>query len=106
MMAPRKAKLAGLLTGAALLLAACAGQGPGFGEQAAAPVPPPGTAVGQGQVKAALILPLSAQGNAGLVAQSMKNAAELALAEFNAPDIQLLVKDDGGTSLGAQQAAR
>lgn len=106
MMAPRKAKLAGLLMGAALLLAACAGQGPGFGEQAAAPVPPPGTAVGQGQVKAALILPLSAQGNAGLVAQSMKNAAELALAEFNAPDIQLLVKDDGGTSLGAQQAAQ
>ena len=36
----------------------------------------------------------------------MRNSAELALAEFNAPNIQLLVKDDGGTSLGAQQAAQ
>ena len=39
-------------------------------------------------------------------AQSMKNAAEMALAEFNSPDVQLLVKDDGGTSGGAQQAAQ
>ena len=31
-------------------------------------------------------------------AQSMRNAAEMALAEFNNPDIQLLVKDDGGTA--------
>ena len=36
----------------------------------------------------------------------MKNAAEMALAEFNAPNIQLLVKDDGGTAQGAQQAAQ
>jgi len=36
----------------------------------------------------------------------MKNAAELALAEFNNPDIQLVVKDDGGTSQGAQQAVQ
>ena len=35
----------------------------------------------------------------------MRNAAEMALAEFNNPDIQLLVKDDGGTAPGAQQAA-
>ena len=39
-------------------------------------------------------------------AQSMRNAAEMALAEFNNPDIQLLVKDDGGTAPGAQQAAQ
>ena len=32
-----------------------------------------------------------------LAAQSMQNAAEMALAEFNSPNIQLLVKDDGGT---------
>ena len=61
--------------------------------------------VGAGQVKVALILPLSAQGNAATTAQSMRNAAEMALAEFNNPDIQLLVKDDGGTGSGAQQAA-
>src|SRR5207302_1665902 len=37
---------------------------------------------------------------------SMKNAAELALSEFNNPNLQLLVKDDGGTAPGAQQAAQ
>lgn len=62
-------------------------------------------AIGTGQVKAALILPLSASGNAGVVATSMRNAAEQALSEFNAPNVQLLVKDDGGTASGAQAAA-
>jgi ABC-type branched-subunit amino acid transport system substrate-binding protein len=91
-----------------LLAAACSGM-PGtdvfnFGS----PPPPPAaqpTAVGAGQVKVALILPLSAQGNGAAVAQAMRNAAEMALAEFSNPDIQLLVKDDGGNSAGAQQAA-
>jgi ABC-type branched-subunit amino acid transport system substrate-binding protein len=36
----------------------------------------------------------------------MRNAAELALSEFNSPDIQLLVKDDGGTGQGAQAATQ
>jgi ABC-type branched-subunit amino acid transport system substrate-binding protein len=36
----------------------------------------------------------------------MKNAAEMALAEFNSPNIQLLLKDDAGTAGGAQQAAQ
>lgn len=67
-------------------------------------LPPPAN----GQVRVGLILPLSAAGNAGVAAQSMKNAAEMALAEFKNPNIQLLVKDDGGTpqaaQLGAQQA--
>ena len=36
----------------------------------------------------------------------MKNAAEMALAEFKSPNIQLLVKDDGGTAQGAQAAAQ
>src|SRR5207253_8620270 len=92
-----------------LLAAACSGM-PGadyfsFG----APPPPPAaqpSAVGAGQVKVALILPLSAQGNGAAAAQSMRNAAEMALAEFSNPDIQLLVKDDGGTSGGAQAAAQ
>ena len=63
-------------------------------------------AIGAGAVRVGLILPLSAGGNAGTVALSMKNAAEMALAEFNSPNVQLLVKDDGGTSGGAQQAAQ
>ena len=36
----------------------------------------------------------------------MKNAAEMALAEFKNPNIQLLVKDDGGTPQGAQAGAQ
>lgn len=93
----------------ALLAAACSGLPGadylGFGSP---PPPPPAqpTAVGAGQVKVALILPLSAQGNGAAVASAMRNAAEMALAEFSNPDIQLLVKDDGGNSAGAQQAAQ
>ena len=63
-------------------------------------------AVGNGQVKVGLILPLSAAGNAGVAAQSMKNAAEMALAEFQNPNIQLLIKDDGGSPQGAQQGTQ
>ena len=66
----------------------------------------PATAIGAGKVKVALILPLSGSGNAAVAALSMRNAAEMALAEFNAPDLQLLVKDDAGTAPGAQQAAQ
>src|SRR5882724_1377684 len=61
---------------------------------------------GTGQVKVGLILPLSAPGNAGVAAQSMKNAAEMALAEFQNPNLQLLIKDDGGNPQGAQQGAQ
>ncbi len=46
------------------------------------------------------------RGNAGIAGQAMRNAAEMALAEFNAPNIQLLVKDDGGTGDGARLAAQ
>jgi ABC-type branched-subunit amino acid transport system substrate-binding protein len=63
-------------------------------------------AVGNGQVKVGLILPLSASGNAGVAAQSMKSSAEMALSEFLNPNIQLLIKDDGGSPQGAQQAAQ
>ena len=63
-------------------------------------------AVGTGGVKVGLILPLSASGNAGVAAQSMKNAAEMALAEFQNPNVQLLIKDDGGSAQGAQQGTQ
>ena len=77
-------------------------------QPAAGPAGPPQQplAVGNGQVKVGLILPLSAAGNAGVAAQSMKNAAEMALAEFQNPNIQLLIKDDGGSPQGAQQATQ
>jgi branched-chain amino acid transport system substrate-binding protein len=103
----------GLIAGAALSLAACSNvsqlwDGPG-GPPQQQPAGPPqaGSEIGTtGGVRVGLILPLSAGGNAGTVALSMKNAAEMALAEFNSPNIQLLVKDDGGNSGGAQQAAQ
>jgi branched-chain amino acid transport system substrate-binding protein len=97
------------LLGLAALLAACStqlgGGGPPIAQQ-------PGeataanAAVGEGQVRVALILPLSGQGNASIAGQSMKNAAEMALAEFKSPNIQLLVKDDGGTVQSAQAGAQ
>ena len=68
--------------------------------------PQSATAIGTGQVKVALLLPLSAGGNAGIAAVSMRNAAEMALAEFSSPNVQLLVKDDAGSPQGAQFAAQ
>ena len=95
----------GLLLGTPLL-GACAGiQGLTDGGQQAGPAQKPVT-VGTGQVKVGLILPLSAPGNAGVAAQSMKNAAEMALAEFQNPDIQLLIKDDAGNPQGATSATQ
>ncbi len=110
--APRRHARRVLLGGAAAaLLSACGGGGFSPGDlfnNSSAPPPQAGPAatIGTGQVKVALVLPLSAAGNAGLAGQSMRNAAELAIAEFNNPNIQLLVKDDGGSSQGAQQATQ
>jgi ABC-type branched-subunit amino acid transport system substrate-binding protein len=87
------------------LLAACSGNLPDLASSPSAPHEPK-TLIGEGKVKAGLILPLSASGNAAVAGQSMRNAAEMALAEFNNPDLQLLVKDDGGSAPGAQQAAQ
>ena len=61
--------------------------------------------LGTGTVKIALILPLSAPGNAGQIAKAMRNAAELALREFKTANIQILVKDDRGNPDGARAAA-
>jgi ABC-type branched-subunit amino acid transport system substrate-binding protein len=94
---------------AALALAACANTYDQLGGGTPAPQAteqPPAANIGSGQIRVALILPLSAPGNAGLAAQSMKNAAEMALAEFKEPNIQLLVKDDAGTPQGAQAGAQ
>jgi len=99
----------GLVLGAPLLSACAGGQFANpFDSQPPAPAGPalqPAVA-GTGQVKVGLLLPLSAAGNAGVAAQSMKNAAEMALAEFQNPNIQLLIKDDAGTPQGAQMGAQ
>jgi ABC-type branched-subunit amino acid transport system substrate-binding protein len=78
----------------------------GLGSRESAQPAQPSTTVGSGEVRTALILPFSASGNAGLAAQAMKNAAEMALADFNPTNIQLLVKDDAGTTQGAYTAAQ
>src|ERR1700742_543543 len=104
----------GLILGAPLL-GACSGVQQTLNSlSSATPEPTPVPAgpqqqplsVGNGQVKVGLILPLSAAGNAGIAAQSMKSAAEMALAEFQNPNIQLLIKDDAGSPQGAQQGAQ
>jgi hypothetical protein len=114
--ATRRAAL-GLILGTPLL-SACAGvqqslssfSNPFSSQQqpAAAPAGPTQQPMvaGNGQVKVGLILPLSASGNAGVAATSMKNAAEMALAEFQNPNIQLLIKDDAGSPQGAGQGTQ
>ena len=92
--------------GLALLAVACSDFSVGRFGTSPAPASGPTTAMGSGQVKVGLVLPLSATGNAGFAAQSMKNASDMALTEFNNPNIQLLVNDDAGTAPGAQQAAQ
>src|SRR5687768_17201977 len=89
----RRACLLAMLSGSAALLAGCGGgslndfskptaAGGPAAEPAAPAGPPQGpAAIGSGQVKAALLLPMSASGNISAAAQSMKNAADMALAE-------------------------
>jgi len=110
----RQGLRASLCASAAFAVSACTGNKFDFGDitklgGTTAPVegqpPGPGSAIGAGQVRVGLILPLSGQGGVG-VGASLKNAAELALTDFKNPDIQLLVKDDGGTPQGAQAAAQ
>jgi branched-chain amino acid transport system substrate-binding protein len=95
--------------GSAILLAGCSGN-LSLGDllPSSAPSAPaqPASSIGTGGVKVGLILPLSGSGNAAVAAKSMRSAAEMALAEFNSPDIQLLIKDDGGSAAGAQQATQ
>ncbi len=102
----RAAAVAVVASGLAVL-SACSGSGIGGGGRG--PVigstPVSGEVLGTGPVKVALLLPLSATGNAGQVATNLKNAADLAIRDFQTANIQILVKDDGGTPEGASAAA-
>jgi ABC-type branched-subunit amino acid transport system substrate-binding protein len=68
----------------------------------------PGEAItgATGSVKVALLLPISAQGSTASVAKGLKQAAELALFDFDNPDISLVPKDTRGTPDGARAAAQ
>jgi ABC-type branched-subunit amino acid transport system substrate-binding protein len=116
----RRRLLAGLLATTGTLLAGCSNNSSFFnslptlssnGPPPAEGGPPPGPAVaantiGTGQVKAGLILPMSAAGNAGVAGMAMRNAAEMALSEFNGANVQLLVLDDAGNPDTARQVAQ
>jgi branched-chain amino acid transport system substrate-binding protein len=102
--------------GLALTLAGCNSMGvdmPGvdLGKQAA-PVPPPaggptvGETLGSGPVRIGMILPLTQNGAPSPVGVSMRNAAQLAIDEFAAPQITLMIEDDHSSSDGAAQAAQ
>lgn len=93
-----------------LALAACGGGTsglPGFDSGSPAPgTAPTGQTIGNGKVKVGLVLPLTAEGQGAIVGNSLKNAAEMALAEFPNADLTLLVKDDRGTPEGARAATQ
>jgi branched-chain amino acid transport system substrate-binding protein len=116
-MLTRRRSLVGLLGTAASFLAGCSNSSSIFSSNPnlfsttppSATAPPPGagaTTIGTGQVKVGLILPLSGSGNAALAGQAMRNAAEMALADFSSPNIQLLVEDDAGNADMARNAAQ
>jgi ABC-type branched-subunit amino acid transport system substrate-binding protein len=67
--------------------------------------PVTGNTIGNGPTRVALILPLSSA-NGAAPARAMRNAAEMAIAEFDSRDLTIMVKDDKGTAEGAQAAAR
>src|SRR5262249_25478569 len=91
-----KALLAGFA--AAVLLAACGGgSGPG-------PISP-GVTGSTGSVKVAVLLPLTGSGNTPSVAKALKQAAELALFDFDNPAVTLVPKDTKGTPDGTRAAA-
>ncbi|NVK34218.1 MAG: penicillin-binding protein activator [Rhodobacteraceae bacterium] len=100
-------RLTSICTGAALL-SGCLGSSLGdFSGQSinsgAQPVAS-GEVLGTGTVRVGLLLPLS--GNNSSIAMVFKNAAELALANFPNADVQLLVKDTGGSAQGGRAAAQ
>lgn len=88
-----------------LALAACGTTDGGLSPQAQAPAPTP-AAPAEGVTRVALLVPLSATGGGAAAATSIKNAAEMAVAEFGVGSIELIVKDDLGTPAGATAAAQ
>lgn len=99
--------------GSLAALAAACGGGSGLdplpSEQPAqpgTPATPAGPNLGSGPVRIGLILPLSGQGSFATVATALRNAADLAMSEFDNPGITVLVKDDRGDAAAARDAAQ
>jgi branched-chain amino acid transport system substrate-binding protein len=62
-------------------------------------------AISKGPAKVALLLPISGMGQTAVLSKGLKQAAELALFDYDRPTIELMVKDDKGTPEGAIAAA-
>ena len=99
-------KRAGTLAMLGLFLAGCSTNGPAEPPTAAL-APPPGQGQSQRRapVKIALLLPMGGMGETAAIAKSMKQGAEMALFELNDPNVELITKDDGGTTARARAAA-
>ena len=99
---------AGLLAAVLVVLAACTPANFSFTSPTAptGPAQPvSGETLGNGSVRVALLVPLSANGNAAQIALNIRNASELALRDSPNADVLLMVKDTGGTEEGARAAA-
>lgn len=108
----RRAVVQGLGLTGLLGLAACGPQGfstlsnQGTGLVVQTPsLQPQGEMLGSGSARIALLLPLSATGNAGQAGPSFRNAADLAVAALGGSDITVIIKDTRGTPEGAAAAA-
>lgn len=66
---------------------------------------PPAAEARKQPVKIALLLPLGGFDQTAVVAKAMKQAGEMALFELDSSAVQLVVKDDKGSSDGAKAAA-
>ncbi|MCX2724730.1 penicillin-binding protein activator [Roseibium salinum] len=102
-----KTALAGAST---MLLGGCMGSTlgslPGEQIQPGAQPQPTGEILGTGSVRVGLLLPLSSSGGNASIGTVFKNSAALALQNFPNADVQLLVKDTGGTAEGGRAAAQ
>ncbi len=78
--------------------------GPAQATDAALP-PAEGEVLGSGPVRVALLLPVTAPGNASVIATELRNAAAMAMEDGAASMLQLVIKDTGGTPEGAANAA-
>ncbi|SDU44476.1 penicillin-binding protein activator [Stappia sp. ES.058] len=105
----RKAALGAALA-AGTLLASCTGSGlgdyPGYPSTPGGQPATSGQTVGTGSVRVGMLLPVSGGGSATSIATVFRNTAELALQDFQGADIQILIKDTGGTAQGGRQAAQ
>src|SRR5690606_18379379 len=91
-----------------MALASCQGTNVGYGLPEQAPATEPAAAlpeakgeiIGNGPVRIALMLPLSAPGNAAVIARELKNSAAMAMEDWGMDTLQLVVKDTLGTPNG------